>query len=387
MNDQNLLLGFVGDVLVDRDRPDEAFADVGEMLHAPDILFGNLEGAYTDNPAQSLTALVTPARHNLSAFKSAGFDVVSCANNHIVDVGRAAMLQTLADLNEAGVATCGAGKDLAAARQPAILGRNGVKVAYLAYCSVFPRGYEAQSDVPGLAPLRAYNHFHEAHPTFCIPGTVGRIETIPDETDLANLEADLAAARGQADLVVASFHWGDYLRAFHLTDHEKRTARYCIEHGVDIVVGHHHHMLRGMEWVDGKPVFYGLGHFVFDFSLLTNNPTINAAVQAGLANLQADTYQLPPRDGWPLLPMHPDARMTLMAWAQVQGKKVTAIGFVPCRLRPDGRVQAVSAECEEGREVVAYMEKCQSMQRLNGRIEGGGPLIGGNASLRIVPLS
>jgi hypothetical protein len=384
MSDASLLLGFVGDLLIDREHPAEPFADVRELLAAPDILFGNLEGPYTDHPhpAPSLGIPVIPRRHNATGFGPAGFAVLSAANNHIVDAGHEAMLETLADVRAQGVAVAGAGENLAAARAPAVIGRKSCKVAYLCYASVFPMGYEARSDVPGLAPLRAYNHFHEAYPNYHIPGTPGRVETLPDATDMANLKADITAARGRADVVVTSFHWGDFLRAFHLTDHERRTARYCIEQGADIVVGHHHHMLRGMEWVAGKPVFYGLGHFVFDLRL-----KMNTEIAAALAKVPADSYTLAPRDGWPLMPMHPDARMTLMAWAALKGGRAEAIGFVPCRLRPDGRVQAVSPESEEGREVVAYMEKCQTTQGLNGRIEGGGPVIGRHPSLRIIPVA
>jgi len=378
-----LLLGFVGDLLVDRERPDEPFADVGSLLAAPDVLFGNLEGPYTDHPhaAPSLGIPVFPRRHNVAAFGAAGFDVLSAANNHIVDAGHEAMLETLADVRAQGIAVAGAGENLAAARAAAIVERGGRKIAYLCYASVFPMGYEARSDVPGLAPVRAYNHFHEAYPNYHIPGTPGRVETLPDAADMARLKADIAAARSQADFVVTSFHWGDFLRAFHLTDHETRTARFCIEHGADLVAGHHHHMLRGMEWVAGKPVFYGLGHFVFDLRL-----NLSVEIAAALAKAQGDAYTLAPRDGWPLLPMHPDARMTLLAWADVRGGRTESIGFVPCRLRPDGRVQAVSPDSEEGREVVAYVERCQSTQRLNGRVEGGGPVIGGHSSLRVVPI-
>jgi poly-gamma-glutamate synthesis protein (capsule biosynthesis protein) len=382
MSDARLMIGLVGDLLLDRERPEEPFAPVRGLLSAPDILFGNLEGAYTDHPhpAPSLGAPLFPARHNLRGFGAAGFHVLVAANNHIVDAGHEAMLETLSDLRAQGIAVAGAGDTLARAREPAIVARAGRKVAFLGYASVFPMGYEARSDVPGLAPLRAYNHHHEAYPNYHIPGTPGRVETFPDADDLANLRADLVAARREADLVVASFHWGDFLRPFHLTDHEKRTARFALENGADLVVGHHHHMLRGMEWIDGKPVMYGLGHFVFDVRL-----ELSAELAAALAKQPADRYTLAPRDGWPLLPMHPDARLTLMAWAAFEGGRATAIGFVPGRLRPDGRVEAVSPESEEGREVVAYLERCQTTQALNGRFESG-PEIGGFRSLAVVPI-
>jgi poly-gamma-glutamate synthesis protein (capsule biosynthesis protein) len=382
MTDSRLMLGLVGDLLLDRDEPETAFAPARGLLAAPDILFGNLEGAYTDrpHPAPSLGVPIFPARHNVRGFGPAGFHVLAAANNHIVDAGHEAMLETLSELRADGVAVVGAGENLARARAPAIVERRDRRVAFLAYASVFPMGYEARSDVPGIAPLRAYNHHHEAYPNYHIPGTAGRVETFPDAGDLANLEADLAAARREADIVVASFHWGDFLRAFHLTDHEKRTARFALDRGADLVVGHHHHMLRGMEWIGEKPVMYGLGHFVFDVRL-----ALSPELATVLAKQPADRYTLAPRDGWPLLPMHPDARLTLMAWATFDGARATAIGFVPCRLRPDGRVEVVNPESEEGREVVAYLEQCQTTQDLNGRFEPG-PEIGGYRSLAVVPI-
>lgn len=378
-----LLLGFAGDLLVDRDEPTAPFQSVKDLLDAPDIVFGNLEGPYTDDPhpAPSLGVPVFPAKRNIEAFRTAGFNVLSVANNHIVDAGHAALLETLAALHEEGVATCGAGATLAEARTPAILRTGRSRVAYLAYASVFPMGYEARATVPGLAPLRAYNHFHEAYSNYHIPGTPGRVETIPDPTDHANLLADLATARESADVVIASFHWGDFLRPHHLTDHERRTARLCLDNGADLVVGHHHHMLRGMEWINGRPVMYGLGHFVFDLKL-----QLSTELAAQLAG-STDTYQLAPQPGWPLLPMHPDARLTMLAYAEVANHRVVGIGFVPCRLRPDGRVEAVHPDSSDGREVIAYVDAGQRTQRLNGRIVADGPSIGGCPSVRVVPLT
>jgi len=242
-------------------------------------------------------------------------------------------------------------------------------------------GFEARTTVPGIAPMRAINVYLDAFDNYRSPGMAPRVLTVPDEADLKSLSEDIAAARAQADLVAVSFHWGDYLRPFLLTDHERREARYCLAHGADLVVGHHHHNLRGMEWIDGKPVLYGLGHFVFDFRLeLPEEWRLDDALAADPA-----CYDTVPRPGWPLLPFHPDCRMTVMAWVSAQDGHIGGIGFVPCRLRPDGRVQAVSPDSDEGREVVAYMEKCQTTQQLNGRIECGGPVIGGHASLRVLP--
>ncbi len=155
----DILLGFVGDVLVDRDVPSEAFSSARGAIDSVDVLFGNLEAAYSDSPAPPLGAgaLALPRIHNLAAISEAGFDVVSMANNHIVDAGLDAMLDTRARLRSQGVSTCGVGTNLIDARKPAIVKSNGVTVAYLAYASMFPCGYEAKSNRPGLAPVRGYN--------------------------------------------------------------------------------------------------------------------------------------------------------------------------------------------------------------------------------------
>jgi poly-gamma-glutamate synthesis protein (capsule biosynthesis protein) len=195
------------------------------------------------------------------------------------------------------------------------------------------------------------------------------------------MEADIEALREKVDLLVVSFHWGDFLHRFVLTDHERRTARLCIDRGADLVIGHHHHTLRGVEWYKCKPIFYGLGHFVFDCRLI-----LNEEWKSYLAEADPESYAVFPREGWPLLPLHPDTRMTLLGWVRVNGGCITDVGFVPCRLRPDGRVVAVEPESAEGREVVEYVERCNRSQKLNGKlVSEGAPIVGGCKSLRVVP--
>jgi poly-gamma-glutamate capsule biosynthesis protein CapA/YwtB (metallophosphatase superfamily) len=383
-NRTDLMLGFVGDVLVDRAQPREAFTDVRELLKAPDLLFGNLESPYSDAPEPAVTASLplVPRLHNLDVYAEFGFGVMSMANNHIVDAGHIAMLDTRARLRAQGVATCGAGENLADARQPAVIEARGLRIGFLAYACVFPSGYHARSTVPGLVPLRAHNHYFEGLPDYQCPGYQPRVQTVPDIKDHEELARDIAAVRRNVDLLVTSFHWGDHLRPFVLTDHETRTARLCIDSGADLVVGHHHHALRGVEWYRGKPIFYGLGHFVFDFRL-----TITDELRAYFKSVEApDSYAIFPREGWPLLPMHSDTRLTVLAFAFVQERAVTRIGFVPCRLRPDGTVLPVDPCRTEGREVIEYMERCIRSQNLNARIDWEqAPIVGGCASVCIVP--
>jgi poly-gamma-glutamate synthesis protein (capsule biosynthesis protein) len=383
-------IGLVGDLLVNREDPASAFAHVHPALHEVDVLFGNLEGPYTDDPRPAPGALdgCSAPAHNLDVFSQVGFDVLSLANNHILDVGYEAMLETRTRLRAQGVQTCGAGESAAAARAPAIVEADGVRIGVLAYASVFPIGWEARSDGPGIAGLRTHESWRNPYPRLYMPGTLPIATTTPDAADLDQLAKDIAAARGKVDVLIVSFHWGDYLRPFHLTDHEKATARYCIDKGADMIVGHHHHALRGMEWWRGKPILYGLGHFVFDLRLKWSAQEFSRLLQEvdPEGSLISNPYATAPREGWPLLPLHEDTRMTLLAWARADRKGVAQIGFLPCRLRPDGSVHPVLLEAPEGEEVIAYIDEANRSQGLNSRLERSrSETIGGYATIEVVP--
>jgi poly-gamma-glutamate capsule biosynthesis protein CapA/YwtB (metallophosphatase superfamily) len=348
--------------LVDRDEPDSAFEAVAGVLSVPDILFGNCEAPYTTDPHLAPTTGIplTPDPVNTSALHH--FDVMSLANNHIVDAGHAAMLETVEHVRAAGAIPVGVGRDIAEARTPAVVERAGVRFAYLAYASVFPFGYEARNGWPGLAPVRSINYYIDGHPNYWLPGIPGRVESFPHAADYEALAAGLRAARESFDVVVASFHWGDYQRPFVLTDHERRTARFAVDHGADIVVGHHHHhILRGMAWYAGKPVFYGLGHFVFD----VREPAWPDWLDGTVVRPEVESYDLYERPGWPLLPMHPDARMTMLAWVDIDdaGRSIAA-GFLPGTLARDGRVHPHDARSEQGQQVVDYVRRCCEAESL-----------------------
>jgi hypothetical protein len=363
----------VGDVLVDRDDPVDAFAHIRGVLTAGDVLFGNCEGVYAATaslpPHVGAAVIVDPS--NMAGVASAGFTVMSCANNHIVDGGHAAMFETAGHLRSAGIASAGIGANLTEARRPAIVEARGLRIAVLAAASVFPYGYEAREDWPGLAPVRGYNLYEDADPYNWVPGALPTVRTFTDEQDLAALEASIAAARQDADVVLASFHWGDWTRPAHLTEHEIRVAHRAIDFGADIVAGHHHHLLRGIEWYRGRPIFYGLGHLIFDLQRTFERLPANLVgeVPAGRPD---NYYGLAVRPGWPQLPMHPDARMTMVAWADVTADGVTEIGVIPCVINPRGQALPLSAASGEGQRVLEYLAWACSDQGLRVSIESSG---------------
>lgn len=362
------LLGFIGDLLVNRENPDEAFALVNGVLAEPALLTANCECAYAHNVEHvpGVTVPVTAHPDNIGAIARAGFDLVTLANNHALDAGHRGLWEMHGHLEAAGIRHVGTGRNLADARKPAVLEAGGLKVAVLAYASFFPRGYEALDDWPGLAPLRAFNHYRDLHPNVWSPGYPPVCTTVPLQEDMDRLRDDIVAAKKIADVVVVQFHGGDYKRPFFLSDHELRSARFAVDCGANVVVGHHHHILRGMEWYNGAAIFYGLGHFVFD---LRNFRGPKEMVTAGAAERDPETdesYDLAPRKGWPWHPWHRDGRKTAVAWVTVDGGKLSGAGFVPCMLNREGQVYPVDGNSEEGRAVMDYVARGTREMKLNG---------------------
>jgi hypothetical protein len=208
---------------------------VRHLIESADIAIANFE-----NPAPNVfryhtTGTTFSADPKLIAgLGNAGIDWVGLANNHIRDAGGDGILQTIANLKKYGIASSGAGKNLAAARKPAILDANGVKVAFLAYDTI-ARGYGATATRAGSAQMSP-----------------------------AVMRADVVAARKAGAQVVIVFpHWGTEYDATPFKG-QQALARAAIDAGADMVIGNHAHWAGAMEVRDGKPIWYALGNFVFD---------------------------------------------------------------------------------------------------------------------------
>ncbi|MFD6568097.1 CapA family protein [Micromonospora profundi] len=370
----------VGDVFIDRPDPEQAYRDGARYLRRGDILFGNCEGVFSDDwdrAPSSGPPVVAPAA-NADPLARAGFDVLSLANNHIGDGGHRGLRDTIRALNGLGIATVGAGGDIAEARSPAIVERDGIRVGFLAYASVFPYGYEARGSVPGLAPIRSYTHYNPPTDNLWDPGAAPSITTEEVPEDAEALIDDIIATRERADVVVVSVHWGDMYKPFVLRDHERRIARLVIDAGADVVLGHHHHMWRGMEFYRGKPIWYGLGHHLFDLPDIEKRiaadgdaiPPIGPADDAGL-DRYSGSYRLGHRAGYPLLPFHPDGRLTGVAIVRAGRAGVGAVGFAPAVINQANEPIAVAPDSDEGRRVLDYLKECCTSQGL--RVRFGTP--------------
>jgi poly-gamma-glutamate synthesis protein (capsule biosynthesis protein) len=343
----------VGDVLLDLEQNDGGLKHARPLLAKADIVVGNCEGVYCDRPAVAPSAkhvMVVPAVRALP-LREAPFHVMSCAGNHMMDGGYVGLADTLGSMHQMGIATCGAGETLLDAARPAILERCGRKIAFLAFGSVFPVGYEARAERPGINPLRIQTFYGNPDPNFWEPGIPPAITTVPLPGDIERFRVAIAEARGAADRVIVSCHWG-YSSAFlTIQSYELELARLAIDLGADAVLCHHQHSLRGVEIRHGRPIYFGLGSFIHHFTHFHVSPSKLAANKAAHGE-----YFVGPREDFPLFPFHPDARMTGIAVLDIDDAGVQA-GFIPALMHADGSTLPLSADSAEADRVFAYLRR------------------------------
>ena len=244
-------LAAVGDIMLDRslgyalEQGNWAypFAGVAQRLQAADVTVGNIESALGDvgEPAAKRYPFRAPPQA-AAALALAGFDVVSLANNHALDYGPEALLQALDLLRAQGVAVVGAGADAGAAHAPVIVDVNGLRAAFLGYVHV---------------PVEALSGFDTASWT-ATADSPGMAWADPDI-----IKTDVTTAAAQADLVVVVLHSGyEYVAA--PSEPQMAAARAAIDAGADLVIGHHAHILQGVEFYNDGVILYGAGNFAFE---------------------------------------------------------------------------------------------------------------------------
>jgi poly-gamma-glutamate capsule biosynthesis protein CapA/YwtB (metallophosphatase superfamily) len=263
-------LACAGDVMINRQDERTMLRHVAQIFRAADLTYCNQEGPICepgDKHAGKAGATVAHLRSTAgtaAALADAGVDVVSLPNNHTLDYGVSGLHQTIKALYEAGIAYGGAGDDLAAARKPVILDVKGLRVALLSYTSVCVPAFAATASSPGVAMVKIKTTYEVNLRLFQQPGSPIYISTSGEPEDVAMVVDDIAAAKASADIVLVAWHWGISERWGKLADYQKTLARVAIDAGASAILGHHAHMLAGVEFYRGCPIFYCLGNFAFD---------------------------------------------------------------------------------------------------------------------------
>lgn len=205
---------------------------------SPGLFLGNLEGVPSmrdpDHPPR-YDFRFPPGR--LAWLKDHGIDVVSMANNHAGDAGRAGLIEGLAACERAGIGVCGAGRNAAAASQPWRTVRDGVRIAVFGVC--LTDGLTAKRDQAGVAKL-------------------------PDHA--AMVEMEIRKARAAGEVVMVMVHGGDEYRT-KVNDDQRVWARWLVSRGANLIAGAHPHVIQRTERHGGAVIAHSLGNAVYPVAL------------------------------------------------------------------------------------------------------------------------
>jgi hypothetical protein len=260
----------VGDVWINKGfslrQSPPSFQRAAAVVSDAQVVFANLEGPLSMEgyPTEKLFNLrANPAR--IKDLLSLGINVVSLANNHIMDYGPDALLDTLELLDRHGVHHVGAGRELAAAWKPIHLESGGLRIAFLAFASTLPPGAAAGEGRPGVAPVRIFSALvMEPNPIMQEqPGTSPAMRTWSLDQDAAELQCQVETVKAEADFLILSAHWG-VSGDEQPTSYQQTLAHLAVDAGADLIVGHHPHILQPVEIYRHKQIFYSLGNFIFE---------------------------------------------------------------------------------------------------------------------------
>jgi poly-gamma-glutamate capsule biosynthesis protein CapA/YwtB (metallophosphatase superfamily) len=342
-----------GDISPDRDDPPSIFRFCGDIFRTADLVFGQMEAPLSDRGTPQFVPSA-PARlraKNISALTEQGarFDVMSFAGNHAMDHGAEAFFDTLELLKGNGIAVVGAGKDIAEARKPVTLEREGTKVGFLAYTSILPLGIEAGEGVPGCSPLRASHYYKQLNYQ---PGTPPLIvtELLPEYREA--MEDDIKKLRSQVDVLVVSIHAGVFGVPAMIAMYQKEAAYVAIDAGADLVLQHHAHILKGIEVYKGAAIFYGLGNFAMEHD----------EGYPGRPKARDPNFTLYRR----MFPVHHrDSLKTMIAKAYIQNKKIQKVTYIPAYITPDREPEVVDRKNPRTQEVFEYVKQISETEDLN----------------------
>lgn len=265
-NHEDLVLAFAGDInfnetskpIARYDREKKGIlgglsSELVEEMNAADIMMLNNEFAYSTRGTRikekSYTFRADPSRVDI--LHEMGVDIVSLANNHALDYGQDALLDTFTTLDAAEIDYIGAGEDRDRAKAPVYYTIKDKTIAYVAASRViYAMDWYATDTRPGMVGTYDPTQF---------------LETIQE-------------AAANSDYVVAYVHWGVEYNNYPV-DYQKTMAKQYIDAGADIVVGCHPHVMQGIEIYKGKIIAYSLGNFWFN----------NATRESGLLKIFIDS--------------------------------------------------------------------------------------------------
>lgn len=242
---------FAGDIMLDRGLAEKIkannnwrwpFLEIASTTQKADIVFGNLEGPISqDGQKNGKENAFEMDPQTIEGLAYANFNVLSLANNHTMDYGAEAFLDTILRLKSAGIDSVGGGKNETEAKNLLIKEINKTKFGFLAYNENCTTPEKASSNSLGMACLT--------------------------KNDLEVFKKDVSRAKKKVDILIVSLHHGkEYTKT--LSQFQNDFSKAAIDEGADLVIGHHPHVVQKYEQYKEGWIFYSLGNFIFDQTFL-----------------------------------------------------------------------------------------------------------------------
>ncbi|MFA6954468.1 MAG: CapA family protein [Thermoanaerobaculia bacterium] len=326
------------------------------IMQEADLAYGNLEFSMNDHPElqKPFYNFRTPPEF---AFEVAaiGINLVSMANNHALDFGGPGLLDTLKALDHASIDHAGAGSTLAGAHTPAStkVQSQKTKFAMLSYVRYWTDRYRC-SDPSG--PCIATINPAE----ILVAKADGTVESVegPLLSDIETMEDDVVLAKRHNDIAVVSLHNHDlsHHRAFGIQDttpkNDEIMYRRAIDAGADMVLGSGPHVLRGIEIYKGKPIFYSLSNFIYQYRTPDTIPVDLIHQRDGEIERPTNVSVWDRRD---------PARIFegVMVRMTVNDTKLRRIELIPFTIDDEGPLYGVPrlASTKRAKEIIALMQK------------------------------
>jgi hypothetical protein len=349
---EKVVLLACGDVGPVHGKMEEYGALLGPTFATGDIRFAQCERLYSnaysaaDEPGTNVNLGHGPLPPEMiSIFTDSGFDVVSLAGNHTMEWGDEVALDTIELFGKKGIRVVGAGPNLDAARAPVYVEKNGVRVAFLARCSVVREDHVAGPNKCGVAPVRAHTTYEAVEWQAGMPP---RIITVPYEEDLQHLKADIAEAREAADVVVLSLHWGLHYIPRRIAEYQPIVTKTAFDAGVDLILGHHPHVPKAIEARGrNKACFYSLGNFMF---------STDTGLKPGFEEKMRFNGLDSDFDEFPHCPHGRDSKRSLIAKAVLSRDGMERASFLPVQIDTQLRPEVLTHDDPRFIENVDFME-------------------------------
>ena len=359
MVEKSLTMLAVGDVILEKAGGEKYLSLVAPVFRKGDVVVGQGEVLFTDRGVKTFVEnFPAPAGppSNMKALAEAGFNVITLAGNHAYDQGAPAIEDTIAGLMKLGVAYCGAGMNIDEARAPAIIERNGTRFGFLNYNCVGPMGEWAHKFKPGCAYVQILSHYEM---NTANPGGPPDVYTFAVPRSLKAMTEDVKKLRPLCDILTVCLHKGILGMPETLAMYDQQVSYAAIDAGADLILGHHAHMLKGIEMYREKAIFHGLGQFVSVGQGLTDE---QRKEMRSLAAPNLSTY---------VLRLDPARNMTMIAKCVIKNKKISRISYLPCVINGEQQPEVLKND-EKGREVFEFMDRITKAAGLNVSYEWNG---------------